>query len=402
MPTSPWKSDFPALARTVRGQKLAFLDSGASAQKPKVVLDTLSEVLGGAYANIHRGLYYNSALTTAAYEDARGTIARFVNADPNGTIFTRNATEAINLVAQTWGRQNLTADSTVLLTELEHHANIVPWQLLRDEIGFKIVVAPLNERNEITVESIKKLLSENKINFCAILQMSNVTGQRLPLSEIIPLLKDQGATVLVDGAQGVVHGPVNLKNLGADFYVFSGHKLYGPTGIGVLCAAPALLNSMPPYQGGGDMIETVSFDKTTYAQAPARFEAGTPAIAEAIGLAAACEYVQNIGWDAIVKHEHALSQELAATLRGIDGLTLYGDPASSIAAFNLEGCQASDVATILDQQGIAVRSGHHCAMPLHAKFATAASLRASLALYNDSADIAQLAAGLAKAKKLLS
>jgi cysteine desulfurase/selenocysteine lyase len=400
--TNPWKADFPALARPVRGQRLAFLDSGASAQKPQVVLDTMREVLGGAYANIHRGLYYNSALTTAAYEDARGTIARMVNADPNGTVFTRNATEAINLVAQTWGRQNLTSDSTVLLTELEHHANIVPWQILRDEIGFNIIVAPLDANNEITVESIKKLLSKNKITLCAISQMSNVTGQRLPLSDIIPLLKEHGATVLVDGAQGVVHGPVNVKTLGSDFYVFSGHKLYGPTGIGVLCALPDLLNGMPPYNGGGDMIETVSFEKTTYAQSPARFEAGTPAIAEAIGLAAACDYVQNIGWEAIMAHEHELAKQLAETLRGINGLTLYGDPASGIASFNLDGCQASDVATILDQCGVAVRSGHHCAMPLHEKLGVKASVRASLALYNDSADIEQLAAGLTKAKKLLS
>jgi cysteine desulfurase/selenocysteine lyase len=206
----------------------------------------------------------------------------------------------------------------------------------------------------------------------------------------------------VAGAVGVVHGPTNLKTLGADFYVFSGHKLYGPTGIGVLCAAPELLNSMPPYNGGGDMIETVSFDKTTYAQSPARFEAGTPAIAEAIGLAAACDYVQNIGWEAIVAHEHKLAQQLAETLRGINGLTLYGDPASGIASFNLDGCQASDVATILDQCGVAVRSGHHCAMPLNAKLGIKASVRASLALYNESADIEQLAVGLAKAKKLLS
>jgi cysteine desulfurase/selenocysteine lyase len=400
--TNPWQTDFPALARTVRGQRLAFLDSAASAQKPKAVLETMTEVLGGAYANIHRGLYYNSALTTAAYEDARGTIARMVNADPNGTIFTRNATEAINLVAQTWGRQNLTEKSTVLLTELEHHANIVPWQLLRDEIGFNILVAPINDKSEVTPEVIERILSRNKITLCSISQMSNVMGARPALSKIIPMLKEHGAIVLVDGAQGVVHGPTNLKTLGADFYVFSGHKLYGPTGIGVLCAAPELLNSMPPYNGGGDMIETVSFDKTTYAQSPARFEAGTPAIAEAIGLAAACDYVQNIGWEAIVAHEHKLAQQLAETLRGINGLTLYGDPASGIASFNLDGCQASDVATILDQCGVAVRSGHHCAMPLNAKLGIKASVRASLALYNESADIEQLAVGLAKAKKLLS
>jgi cysteine desulfurase/selenocysteine lyase len=290
----------------------------------------------------------------------------------------------------------------VLLTELEHHANNVPWQLLRDEIGFNILVAPINDKSEVTPEVIERILSRNKITLCSISQMSNVMGARPALSKIIPMLKEHGAIVLVDGAQGVVHGPTNLKTLGADFYVFSGHKLYGPTGIGVLCAAPELLNSMPPYNGGGDMIETVSFDKTTYAQSPARFEAGTPAIAEAIGLAAACDYVQNIGWEAIVAHEHKLAQQLAETLRGINGLTLYGDPASGIASFNLDGCQASDVATILDQCGVAVRSGHHCAMPLNAKLGIKASVRASLALYNESADIEQLAVGLAKAKKLLS
>ncbi|HEX2859756.1 MAG TPA: SufS family cysteine desulfurase [Alphaproteobacteria bacterium] len=401
---SPWKADFPALARAVRGQPLAFLDTGASAQKPQVVLDTMAEVLGGAYANIHRGLYYNSQLTTAAYEDARGTVARFVNADPHGTIFVRNATEAINLVAATWGRQNLTAKSTVLLTELEHHANIVPWQLLQEQIGFTIIVAPVNDAGEVTPEAIDKLLSEHDVSICCITQKSNVLGTRTQLSQIIPALKNAGAMVLVDGAQAVVHGPVNLKTLGADFYVFSGHKLYGPTGVGVLCAAPELLNSLPPYMGGGDMIETVSFSKTTYARSPARFEAGTPAIAEAIGLAAACDYLSAIGWEKIVAHEHALAEQLDSALAGIKGLQRYGSAGlgNGIASFNLTGCQASDVATILDQHGVAVRSGHHCAMPLHARLGTAASVRASLGLYNDSTDIAQLVEGLHKAQKLLS
>jgi cysteine desulfurase/selenocysteine lyase len=399
--TSPWRGDFPALGRTVRGLRLAYLDSAASAQKPQVVLDTLNELLGGAYANIHRGLYYNSAMTTAAYEDARGIIAAFLHAPSRGVVFTRNATEAVNLVAATWGRANLKKSDVLLLSEMEHHANIVPWQLLRDEIGFEIKVLPLDGDGTLAPEAVEAALKQGRVKFAALTQMSNVLGVRPPLAEIIPLLKAHDVTVLVDGAQGAAHGLGNFKALGADFYVATGHKLYGPTGIGCLVAAPELLDTLPPYQGGGDMIETVAWDKTTYAPAPARFEAGTPAFAEAVGWAAACEYVSGIGLEKIAAHEAALAERLQAELAAVQGFVGYG-AGGGIVSFNLDGCQASDVATILDQCGVAVRSGHHCAMPLHARLGVAATVRVSLALYNDGEDIAQLAEALDKARAMLA
>ena len=394
-------SHFPALSHRVNGNRLAFLDSAASAQKPQVVIDSLTATLSGPYANIHRGLYYNSAETTAAFEAARLTIAEFFGADPTGLIFTRNATESVNLVAQTWGRKYLKPTDVVVLTEIEHHANLVPWQILQSEIGFSIRVIPLTDLQNPSKEALTRHLSGAK--FLAITQMSNVTGFRPNLATILPLAKSLGLTTFVDGAQGSVHSPQNLNTLGADFYVATGHKLYGPTGIGLLWGKPELLAPLPPYQGGGDMIDTVTLPTgTTFAPPPARFEAGTPAIAEAIALATALTFMRTIGWDAIQAHEHHLAQLLTQALTALPFLDLYSPENTGIAAFNIKGAHPADVATLLDQQGVAVRSGHHCAMPYMQCLGTTGTLRASLALYSTEDDIAQLAAALHKAHKMLA
>ena len=389
---------FPALAQKINGQRLAFLDSAASAQKPQSVIDSLSKTLSTNYANIHRGLYHNSAVTTQAYEDARATVATFFGANAQGLIFTRNSTEGINLVAQTWGRKNLTASSIVVLSEIEHHANIVPWQLLQAEVGFTIKVIPLTHLN---AEGIAPYLVGATL--LALTQMSNVTGLRPPLAEIIPLAKSAGAHVLIDGSQAAVHTQQNLARLGADFYVATGHKLYGPTGIGILWANPKLLESMPPYQGGGDMIEHVTLPTgTTYATGPAKFEAGTPAIAEAIALAEAIRFMQSVGWPTIEAHEKALANHLSSQLTALPFIETYGPKATGIVAFNVKGAHPSDVATLLDQQGVAVRSGHHCAMPYMKSLRIPACVRASLALYSTEADITQLVAALHKAHNMLT
>lgn len=397
-----WRQDFPALQRTVHGKRLAFLDSGASAQKPTMVLKTMQEVLGGAYANIHRGLYHNSAATTAAYEAARETLATFLGADPAGLVITRSTTESINLVAQSWGRTNLGPGDTLLLTELEHHANIVPWQLLQAERGFTIKVVPMDASGNVTAEAVGAAL-DGSARLLAITQMSNVLGVRPALGEMIGMAQAQGAKVLVDGSQGAVHGPQDLATLGADFYVMTGHKLYGPNAVGLLWAKPETLDQMPPWQGGGDMIEAVDFGGTTYARGVARFEAGTPPIAEVIGLAAAADYLTGLGWEAVTAHERAMAALLDEALDQVPGLVRYGAAGrgNGIASFNLDGCHPHDVATLLDQQGVAVRSGHHCAMPLHKALGVAGTVRASLGLYTVPEDIEQLAAGLRKAGEML-
>lgn len=395
-----WHTLFPALSETRNGLRLAFLDSAASAQKPQTVITKLSETLSHHYANIHRGLYHNSAITTQAYEDARLTLATFLGTTPNTLIFTRNSTEAINLVAQTWGRKNLTSTSIVTLTEAEHHANIVPWQLLQAEIGFTIKVIPHHLLHSPDPLPLRPYLEGSSL--LAITQMSNVTGLRPPVEDIIPLAHSLGAKVLVDGSQGAVHGPQNLTALGADFYTLTGHKLYGPTGIGLLYARAELLDAMPPYQGGGDMIEHVLLPTgTTYATGNAKFEAGTPPIAEAVALAEAARFIESLGWDAITKLEHHLAQHLTAQLSSLPFIEMHSAPGSPIMSFNVTGCHATDVATLLDAQNVAVRSGHHCAMPYLKALGQTATLRASLALYTTETDIHQLTHALIKAHKLL-
>ncbi|MCP5405238.1 MAG: cysteine desulfurase [Pseudomonadaceae bacterium] len=398
-----WRQDFQSLMRADGGAaRLAFLDNAASAHKPEAVLEAIANALEGPYANIHRGLYRNSAEMTRRYEEARQVVAEFLGAPVGGIVFTRNATEAVNLVAASWGRANLKAGDAVLLSELEHHANIVPWQLLRDAVGIEIRVAGIDEHGALDMADVEAHLADGNVGLVALTQMSNVLGVQPDVAKVVKLAHLAGAKVLVDGSQGAVHGPQNMKQLGADFYVCTGHKLYGPTGIGVLASTPELLNAMPPYQGGGDMIESVTWDKTTYAPAPARFEAGTPAFVEAMGLAAAIQYVQGLGWKDIQKHESEMATYLDNALDAAMVLR-YGmaGRGHGIAAFNVPKCHPHDVATVLDQHNVAVRSGHHCAMPLMAKLGIDGCLRASIGLYTVKEDIDQLVEGLHKAAKLL-
>lgn len=396
------REDFPILSRLVHGKKLVYLDSAASAQKPRAVIEAMSRFYEEDYANIHRGVHYLSQRATDAFESARAKVARFINAEKaDEIVFTRNATEAINLVAHSWGRKNLGPGDEILLTELEHHANIVPWQILRAEKGFEIKVAPIDETGQIRLEEMAKLIGP-RTRLVAVTHMSNALGTILPVREIVRLARAQGATVLVDGCQAAAHRPIDVRALDADFYVFSAHKLYGPTGIGVLYGKYALLEKMPPYQGGGDMIDRVTFARTTFKEPPARFEAGTPAIAEAVGLAAAIDYLADLGPSFVAAHEDDVLAYATARLSEIDGLRLYGNAPEkgSIISFTLDGAHAHDVATILDQHGVAVRAGHHCAHPLMDRLGVAATARASFALYSTRAEVDALADALGAVKRI--
>lgn len=399
---------FPSLALRPNGQRLAFLDTAASALKPTAVLENLHATLAGPYANIHRGLYHNSAITTAAYEAARTTIGTFFGLDVQGSqslIFTRNTTEGMNLVAQSFARPRLQKGDAIVLSALEHHANIVPWQMVAEACGAEMRVIPLAaDKQSLDLSTLDALLQGAKV--LAITQYSNVLGVKPPLDVLCAAAKRAGAAVVVDGTQAAVHGPIDvlaLAAIGIDFWVCTGHKLYGPTGVGVLWGQPELLAEMPPYQGGGDMIDHVRLPYgTTFAAPPARFEAGTPAIAEAIGLAAACDWMSGIGWDAIQAHEHAMSAALRAGLEALPFIELYSPAHSGVQAFNVTGAHPSDVATLLDQTGVAVRSGHHCAMPLMEILGLKQGcVRASVGIYTTLADIEQLCSGLQKAQKLL-
>jgi len=399
------RKDFPILQTEMNGKPLAFLDSAASAQKPQAVIDAMTNVMDSHYANIHRGLYKFSQDLTAEYEAVRGKVADFINA-PSSTniVFTRNTTEAINLVAQSWGRTFLSEGDEIILSEMEHHANIVPWQLLRDEIGIVIKIIPVLNDGTLDLEAFERLLTP-RTKLVSVVHVSNALGTVNPVAKIIAMAKDfyGDMKVLVDGTQAVVHGAVDVSALDADFYTLTGHKFYGPTGIGVLFGKDEILQSMPPYQGGGDMIDQVSFDYTTYREAPYRFEAGTPAIIEVIGLGAAVDYVRTIGMDAIAVHESDLTRYTSEKLEAIDGLRLYGTAADKIGVFSftVEGTTPSDIGMILDQCGVAVRTGHHCCMPLMQRFDVDATVRASLGLYSNKDDIDQLIAGLEKAKDML-
>jgi cysteine desulfurase/selenocysteine lyase len=401
-----YRDDFPVLKTKMHGKPLAFLDSGASAQKPQVVIDAMSTVMEQGYSNIHRGLYQISQELTARYEEVRGKVARFIGAESeHNIVFVRNATEGINLVAQSWGRTHLKAGDEVILTDMEHHANIVPWQILRDQIGIVIKTIPFDGRGVLDLAAYEKLLSP-KTKLVAAVHISNALGTINPVKKIIEIAKKFNPSIkaLLDGAQAVVHGPVNVQNLGADFYVFTGHKLYGPTGIGVLYGKSDVLESMPPYQGGGDMIERVTFEKTTYKEPPFRFEAGTPAIVEVIGLGAAIDYVTAIGMDNIAAYEAELVKYAMGKIKDVQGLTVYGTAPdkAGIISFTMENAHPSDIGTVLDQMGIAVRAGHHCCMPLMQSLGLDATARASLALYSNKADIDQFIEGLHKVRELFS
>ncbi|HXS28793.1 MAG TPA: cysteine desulfurase [Steroidobacteraceae bacterium] len=398
------RRDFPILARTVHGHPLVYLDSAASAQRPKAVLDAVEDYETLSHANVHRGVHLLSQEATAAYEGARDRARRFLGArSTREIIFTRGTTEAINLVAQSFARPRLGPGDEILITALEHHANIVPWQMVRDQTGCSLSVAPINERGELPVDRLIERLTP-RTRLVAVAHVSNALGTILPVAEIVAAAHARGIPVLVDGAQAVPHLAIDVRALGCDFYAFSGHKLYGPTGIGVLYGREELLAAMPPWQGGGDMILTVSFERTTYNELPWKFEAGTPNISGAVGLAAAIDYVDRLGLDAIAAHEHALLEEATAGLTRIRGLRIIGTAAqkAAVISFTLEGVHPHDLGTILDSEGVAVRTGHHCAMPVMDFFGVPATARASFACYNTRADVQRLIEALHKAREVFN
>ena len=397
-----WRADFPILAERVYEKPLVFLDSAASAQKPQCVIDAVAHCYTHEYANIHRGVYWLSQRATQTYEGARVKVQGFINAaSEREIIFTKSTTEAINLVATSYGGASLKAGDEIILSQLEHHANIVPWQLLRERIGVEIKVVPIDERGNFLLEEFEKLLSP-RTRLVAVTHTSNALGTITPADEIVRLAHAQGALVLLDGAQSVVHGPVDVRALDVDFFTFSGHKLYGPSGIGVLYGKADILSAMPPYQVGGDMIRRVTFDKTEFADIPGRFEAGTPHIAGAYGLAAAIDYVTAIGMEAIAAHERDLLEYATGRLQEINSLRLIGtaDQKAGIVSFELDGVHAHDIGTILDREGIAVRVGHHCAQPVMDHFGIAGTVRASFGLYNDKADIDALVQALGAVREI--
>lgn len=398
------RGDFPILSEKINGHPLAFLDSGASPQKPEAVLQRMEHMYRHEYANVHRGAYTLSQAATDHYENARQTVARYLNAaSDEEIIFTRNVTSSINLVAHCYGRAFLKSGDEIIITHMEHHANIVPWQLLREAIGIELKVIPIDDAGNLMMDKFEELLSP-RTRLVSVTHISNVLGTVLPVKEIIRLAHAHDARVLIDGAQGIMHSRVDVQELDVDFYGFTGHKLYGPSGIGVLYGKRDILNSMPPYEGGGDMIDRVTFEKTTYRETPARFEAGTPAIVEAAGLAAAVEYVESIGIERIAAHEQSLLDYATARLSAIEGLRIYGEAEdkAGVVSFTIEGVHPHDISTIIDSHGVAVRAGHHCAQPLMDRFDLAATARASLGMYNNKSDIDQLVEALEFAKDIFS
>jgi cysteine desulfurase/selenocysteine lyase len=392
------REDFPILKSLVHGKPLVYLDNAATTQKPQAVIDAIRNYYETQNSNIHRGVHHLSEVATRAYEAARVKVQRFLNAaDPREIIFTRGATESINLAAQSFVRPGLEAGDEVLITHLEHHSNIVPWQMLRDEKELVLKVAPIDDRGEVILEEFEKRISP-RTKLISVAHVSNALGTILPVKKIIAMARARGIPVLLDGAQAVAHQKVDVRDLGCDFYAFSGHKLYGPTGIGVLYGKAARLEAMPPYQGGGDMILSVTFEKTKYNHLPYKFEAGTPHIEGVIGLGAALDYLGKFGLDAIAAHEDELLKHGTRVLSEIPGLRLIGTARekAGVLSFDLEGIHPHDIGTILDQEGIAIRTGHHCAQPVMERFNVPATARASLGLYNLKEELDLLAAGLRK------
>lgn len=393
------RADFPILFREVYGKPLVYLDNGASAQKPLPVLEAIEYAYRMEYANVHRGLHYLSNEATAKYEEARETAATFINAPSHEQIiFTKNATEAINLVAHSYGGVNIGAGDEIVLSIMEHHSNIVPWHFLRERRDAVIKWAPVSDDGEFLIDAFENLLTE-RTKMVAITHMSNVLGTVVPIKEVCRICHERGIAVLVDGSQSAVHLTIDVRDLDCDFYAFTGHKLYGPSGIGVLYAKREHLDAMPPFLGGGEMIESVTTDNVTYGVTPHRFEAGTPPIVQAIGLGAALDYVMQVGRDRIRAHEYQLTTYAHDRLGELNYLKLYGTAQGkgSIIAFNLDGLHAHDVSTIIDRSGIAVRAGHHCAQPLLERFGVTATCRASMAMYNTTSDIDALVDALKKA-----
>lgn len=398
------REQFPLLQQTENGQPLVYLDSGASSQKPQVVIDALSRYYTAENSNVHRGVYGLSERATEAYEGAREKTRQFLNAQSTKEIiFTRGATESINLVASSWGRSNLKQGDEVIITEMEHHSNIVPWQILRDELGITLSILRINQQGEISLDNFAEMLSE-KTKLVSITHMSNALGTINPVKEMIAMAKKVGAKTLIDGAQAVPHLQVDVQDLNCDFYAFSAHKMYGPTGIGVLFGKEELLESMPPYQSGGDMIYSVTFEKTEYNILPYKFEAGTPHISGAIGLGVAIDFMQQIGLENIASHENKLLKYATEQLNNIDGLTIIGQAKNkgAVVSFVIEGVHPHDMATLMDQDGIAVRASHHCAMPVMQKFKVPATIRASFGVYNNFDDINRLVASIHEAVDMLA
>ncbi len=393
------RADFPILFREIYGKPLVYLDNGASAQKPLPVLEAIEYAYRMEYANVHRGLHYLSNEATAKYEEARETAATFINAPSHEQIiFTKNATEAINLVAHSYGGVNIGAGDEIVLSIMEHHSNIVPWHFLRERRDAVIKWAPVSDDGEFLIDAFENLLTE-RTKMVAITHMSNVLGTVVPIKEVCRICHERGIAVLVDGSQSAVHLTIDVRDLDCDFYAFTGHKLYGPSGIGVLYAKREHLDAMPPFLGGGEMIESVTTDNVTYGVTPHRFEAGTPPIVQAIGLGAALDYVMQVGRDRIKAHENQLTAYAHDRLGELNYLKLYGTAQGkgSIVAFNLDGLHAHDVSTIIDRSGIAVRAGHHCAQPLLERFGVTATCRASMAMYNTTSDMDALVDALKKA-----
>ena len=396
------RADFPILATTVNGRPLVYLDSAASSQRPLAVLRAVEDYETHSHANVHRGVHALSQAATAAYEGARERVRRFVNArSPREVIFVRGTTEAINLVAQAYGRARFGPGDEIVITALEHHANIVPWQMVRHQTGCTLRVAPINRRGELEFDEFTRLLGP-RTRLVAVAHVSNALGTVLPLKRIIDAAHGHGAVVLVDGAQAVPHLPVDVRALDADFYTFSGHKLYGPTGIGVLYGREELLEAMPPWQGGGDMILTVSFEQSTWNELPYKFEAGTPNMSGAVGLAAAMDYLAGLGIGAVAAHEQQLLRLATEELARLPDIELVGTAAhkASVLSFTMKGVHAHDLGTILDAEGVAVRTGHHCAMPVMTFFGIPATARASFGCYNTAGDVKRLVAALRKAREV--
>lgn len=398
------RQDFPILRQPVRGKSLAYLDNAATTQKPQAVIDALARYYSEENANIHRGVHFLSQQATFSYERARGRVSLFLNAaESSEIIFVRGATEGINLVAQTLGRQSIGAGDEIIVSHLEHHSNIVPWQQLCEERGAVLKVAPIDDKGEFALDDYERLLN-GRTRLVAVAHASNALGTIVPVERIIDLAHARGVPVLVDGAQGAPHLPVDVRAMNCDFYVFSGHKLFGPTGIGVLYGKKEHLEAMPPYQGGGSMIQSVTFEKTTFAELPNKFEAGTPHIAGAIGLEAAIDYVNNVGMERIAAYEADLLHYAHQTLAQIEGLRLVGTAAKKVGviSFVMRDAHAHDIGTILDTEGVAVRSGHHCAQPLMRRYGLAATVRASLAFYNTRDEVDALGAALHKVSEVFN
>lgn len=398
---SALRRDFPILQRTMQGKPLVYLDNAATSQKPRAVLDAIDAYYSHSNANVHRGVYELAEEATAAYEAARARIAAFIGASTQETIFTKNASEAINLVAYAWGRRNVRAGDVVVLTHLEHHSNLVPWQILAAETGAELAFIGLQPDGSLDLETLDRQLETGRVKLVASAYISNVLGTIAPVAEIVRRAHSHGALVLIDGAQAVPHIPVDVRGLDMDFMAFTGHKMLGPMGAGVLYGRRSILEEMPPFLGGGEMIRHVDYGGSSWNDLPWKFEAGTPSVGDVVGLGAAVDYLQAVGMDAIAEHDRALGRYAVERLQAIDGLHIFGpQERGAVVAFSIDGMHSHDVASLLDESGIAVRAGHHCAQPLHEMLGVPATTRASFYLYNDETEVDRLVEGLGTAMRI--